>query len=271
MSEEQMEQQAAVAPEAVEAVEKEAQLLGWIPQEEFKGPPEKWRPAEEFLEEGKRINGFLRKDMDKLRAELAKRDGTVAEMQRTMREFASFHQQTEQKAYERALRALKDERKEALREGDGAKVVEIEDQMDQLAEAAPQVREQAPAAKAPPTEDPVWVAWVGENAWFRDNVKLRAISNGYGDIVRAENPTLVGRPFLEEVKRRVQEDFPEHFQNGERKKAAAVGGSGESRGTGGKGYASLPQEAKDACDRFVKQGLVPSREAYVKDYFGGEA
>jgi len=48
--------------------EHEAKLFGWNP--DYEGPGKK--SAEEFLEEGKRINGFLRKDLDKIRAELGK-------------------------------------------------------------------------------------------------------------------------------------------------------------------------------------------------------
>ena len=55
-------------------------MFGWRPQEEWTGPAERWRTAEEFLEEGKRINGFLRKDMATLRAEIGRRDQAIAEM-----------------------------------------------------------------------------------------------------------------------------------------------------------------------------------------------
>ena len=251
-------------PDQAAAVEAEAKLFGWNP--DYEGPGK--RSAEEFLEEGKRINGFLRKDLDKLRAEIGKRDATIGELQQSMQEFAAFHQETEKKAYERAVRELKEERKAALREGDGERVVDIEDRIEQLEEAAPQQR--APAAKTPsPTADPVWQGWVAENKWFTENAKLRAVSNGYGDLVRAEFPELTGRQFLDEVKRRVAEDFPEAFSNSERRRASPVGGAGEQRGgAGGKSYASLPPEAKAACDKFVKQGWIASREQYVKEYFG---
>lgn len=252
------------ADEQSSKVEAEAKLFGWNP--DYEGPGK--RTAEEFLEEGKRINGFLRKDLEKLRSEISKRDMTIGELQQTMQEFAAFHQETEKKAYERAVKELKEERKAALREGDGEKVVEIEDRIEQLEEAAPQQRTPGKAAPSP-TADPVWQSWVAENKWFTESPKLRAVSNGYGDLVRAEFPNLVGREFLEEVKRRVAEDFPESFSNSERRRPSPVGGSGEQRGNGGgKSYASLPAEAKIACDKFVKQGLVASREQYVKEYFG---
>ncbi len=257
---------------AVIAAEKEARLFGWRPADEFDGPVERWKPADEFLEEGKRINGFLRKDLDKLRNELTKRDNTLLEMQQTIQQFAQFHQETEARAFERAKKELKDARKAALRENDGDLVVEIEERLEKLGDAPPQIQLKPGSAPAPQQPDPTWTQWVSENSWFTENTKLRAITNGYGDIVRAEQPALVGLPFLEEVKRRVQEDFPEHFRSEGSRRPSAVGNSGDHRsGVGKKTYADLPADAKAACDKFVKQKLIPSRESYVRDYFGEQA
>lgn len=257
---------------AVIAAEKEARLFGWRPADEFDGPVERWKPADEFLEEGKRINGFLRKDLDKLRNELTKRDNTLLEMQQTIQQFAQFHQETEARAFERAKKELKDARKAALRENDGDLVVEIEERLEKLGDAPPQIQLKPGSAPSPQQPDPTWTQWVSENSWFTENTKLRAITNGYGDIVRAEQPALVGLPFLEEVKRRVQEDFPEHFRSEGSRRPSAVGNSGDHRsGVGKRTYADLPPDAKAACDKFVKQKLIPSRDAYVRDYFGEQA
>ena len=249
------------------AQEKEARLLGWQPEEEFKGPADRWKPADEFLEEGKRINGFLRKDLDKLRSAITQKDQSIAELRESIEQFAQFHQETEKRAYERAKTELGEARKAALREGDGDRVVELEERIEALGEApqgAPG-RQSAPQRKV----DPVWQDWVGENAWFRNSTKMRSLANGYGDLLRAEDSTLVGRPFLDEVKRRMAIDFPEELGNGERRRAASVGEGGETRGKSGKKtYADLPAEAKAMCDKFIKQGLVASREAYVRDVFG---
>lgn len=247
--------------------EAEARLLGWRPLEEFDGPEDKFRSAEDFLAEGKRINGFLRKDLDKLRNEVSRRDQDIAELKQTLSEFAAFHRETEKKAYERAKAELLAAKKDAIREGDGDKVVELEEKMEQLRELDPGKL----APKAPPPQvDPVFAGWVNENKWFAENAKLRVVANGYGELLRQEAPGLVGRPFLDEVKRRVAEDFPAAFGNQERNRPAAVAGSGETRerSSGKRGYNDLPPDARTMCDKFVKQGLVASRDQYVKEYFG---
>lgn len=255
--------------------ETEARLFGWKPLEEFHGDPARWRDADAFLEKGRQINGFLRKDFDKLRQELHVRDSQIADLQRSIAQFAEYHQETEARALERARKELKAERKEALRAQDGERVVEIEERLESLDEAAVKMRAAPPvvATKLPAGPDPVFKKWIDENSWYTENRVLRALTHDYAEELKQTNPQLLGVEFLEQVKRRVQADHPEFFQNPARSRPSAVGtGSAESspRSTRGKSYADLPVEARITCDKFVKQGFV-TRESYVRDYFGDEA
>ena len=254
-------------PEAPDAAEAEARLIGWRPREEYTGPEERWRTAEEFLEEGKRINGFLRKDLDKLRSELARRDASLAEMKQAIQEFSAHHERTVKAEYDRAVRDLQAARKQALRENDGETVVQLEEQLEAL---GPPPAPKRPTQSVPNlAQDPVWIGWLGENDWFQKDPKRRGLANGYSEILRAEQPDLVGRPFLDEVTRRVQTDFPELFGLARSRPPQVLsGGRSSAPPTGRKTYADLPAEAREACERFVRTGLVKSKEAYVKDYFG---
>ena len=264
-----------ISPE-VAAAEAEARTFGWRPEAEFDGPPERWRSAQEFLAEGQRINGFLRKDMETLRKAVGNKDKEIAELRQTMQEFAKYHEETEAKAYQRARDDLRAERKEVLRQNDGERVVEVEDLLEQLETAKPSPRKakepEAPTGAAASAEpDPVFVEWVGANKWFQDNRALRALANDYGTALREAGSTLVGKAFLDTIKKQLQADFPEKFSNPARNEPSAGGPGGDSgngRAGRGKTYADLPQEDRAVCDKFVKQGLVKSREAYVKDYFG---
>ena len=254
-------------PDAPDPAEAEARLIGWRPREEYTGPEERWKTAEEFLEEGKHINGFLRKDLDKLRSELARRDASLAEMKQAIQEFSAHHEKTVKAEYERAVRDLRAARKQALRENDGETVVQLEEQLEALGPPPTPRRPTQPAPNL--AQDPVWVDWLGENDWFQKDPKRRGLANGYSEILRAEQPELVGRPFLDEVTRRVQADFPELFgQARSRPQQVLTGGRGSAAPSGRKSYADLPAEAREACDKFVRLGLVKSKEDYVKDYFG---
>ena len=71
--------------------------------------------------------------------------------------------------------------------------------------------------------------------------------------------------FLASRKEKVQSTFKKSTPSA---RPSPVDVSTPSRGsTSKKSYADLPAEAKQACDKFVKQGLL-SKDQYVKDYFG---
>ena len=254
--------------------EAEARLFGWKPLDEFHGDPARWRDAEAFLEKGRQINGFLRKDFDKLRQELHIRDAQIADLQRSITQFAEYHKETETRALERARKELNTARKEALRAQDGERVVEIEERLESLDAAAAQIQVAPPVVVSKPTGlDPVFKKWVDDNPWYTENRVLRALTHDYAEELKQTNPQLVGLEFLDQVKKRVQTDHPSFFQNPARTRPVAVGtGSIESdpRPNRKRTYADLPVEARIACDQFVKKGFV-TRESYVKDYFGDEA
>jgi hypothetical protein len=266
MSEENVVDTPAVPPE----VEQEARVLGWKPKEEFSGDPEQWRDADEFLRRGKEINGFLRKDLEKIQRELTRRDQELAEVRSTVDEFRKYHEQTEDRAYKRALKELQERKKDAIEAGDGEAVIAVEEEIDGLKEArrAKEATPSKPAADTSGENVKVFQEWVAENQWFADNVDLRATANGFSDIVRVENPNLVGRAFLDEVTKRIKKAFPDRFENPNKSQPSAVDGGGSPRPTGSKkpGYNDLPAEAKAACDKFVKAKLL-TQEQYVADYF----
>ena len=78
----------------------------------------------------------------------------------------------------------------------------------------------------------------------------------------------MGREFLDEVTKRVKKLYPEKFMNSNRNRPSPVEGTTAPKSTKmGKSFNDLPPEAKDACMKFEKQGLV-TREQYLKEYFG---
>ena len=259
MSEEQI-----VAEVQVPEAEVEARKFGWVPQEEFKGDPDTWRDADAFLKRGREINGFLRKDLDKLNNRNAALENELKEMRDAMQEFSKFHADTAKREYERALRDLRDLKKEAIAEGDGDRVVQIEEAIDQLkAEKLPEVK----VPQEQPKIDPVFVAWRDQNQWYGSDEDMTVFADGFAERLRKSNPKLVGQDFLAEVEKKVKATFEKKTVSN-RERPSPVDSSTPSRGTGSKkSYADLPAEAKQACEKFVKQGLL-TKEQYVKEYFG---
>ena len=87
------ETQVSTAPEVDEDTLKEAKRQGWVPQEDYTGPEDKWVDAETFVKKGREINAILRKDNEFLKRE-------VSEMKETMQEFKKFHAETEKRRSE---------------------------------------------------------------------------------------------------------------------------------------------------------------------------
>lgn len=253
------------------ASEVEARKFGWVPQEEFAGPPEKWRDAETFLERGKEINGFLRKDLNKLADYNKKLEVELSELKQTMKEFAAFHQETEKRAYERAQRELREAKKQAIAEGDGERVIEIEEQQEKLKAIDPDKK--APKVSETPVEiRPALQAqfdeWRTKNTWYGTDEDLSIYADAVGTKLRQTNPELIGADYLAAVEQKVKATFPQKFQ----RRQANVDGGGESgasassKSKAGKRYQDLPPEAKKACDKFVRDKLL-TQEEYVKQYF----
>jgi hypothetical protein len=249
-----------------DVAEQEARQFGWVPKEEFKGNEDDWRDAETFLKRGKEINGFLRKDMEKLNTKLAQKDAELAEIRAAVEEFRQYHNETEARAYKRAIEDLKKQKVEAIQQGDGERVVEIDEEIDKYKEA----QQTKPVEKKEPAQQQglnEFDAWVLDNKWFVTNQEAKYLAELYGKELSVSNPTLKGRPFLDAVAKRVKEEHADLFENPARS-SASVSSSSDGRKPAGKtkkGYNDLPPEAKAACDKFVKQKLM-TQEQYVAEY-----
>lgn len=247
-------------------IEQEARQFNWVPLEEYKGDPSEWKDAETFMKRGREINGFLRKDLEKIKAELDKRNAELSEIKSATEEFKKFHAETEERAYKRALDELKAQRKEALQEQDFERLDEIEEQLDALKENKP-TKQEKKVETTSQEPDPVFVEWMNENDWIKDP-ELDELATGIAAALRSKGESSTGRIFLDKVKERVKKYAPEKFENTNRSKPSMVDSSSSTRQVDGKKktYNDLPEDAKKACDKYVKAGLL-TKDQYVQDYF----
>lgn len=260
--------------EILGAVETEARQFGWVPKEDFKGNEDDWKDAETFVKRGKEINGFLRNDLEKIKGlvktEREAHAAEIKEIQSTIEEFKKYHNETETRAYKRALDDLKNQKAVAIEQGDGSLVVDIDEQIQNIKEAQRSNETSKTLKKEVPVNNgvhPLFNTWVKENLWYKADAELKALADIIADEVGSANPELQGMPFYEEVTKLVKEAQPEKFQNPARKNSSVSSSSdGRSPSTNKKkGYNDLPTEAKAACDKFVKQKLM-TQEQYVAEY-----
>jgi len=256
--------------------QQEARSMGWIPPEKFKGDPEKYVDATEFIRRGKEIipilesnNQKLKRELDALRSESTETRKALEKANEALEEINVRHSVETQKAVEKAREELKAQLAEASREGDHAGVAELTDKLTQLNVALPEEKPAKVEAK-PFVPGPELVAFQQEFEWFGKDRRKTALVFGIAEELRMEGVS-PGAPFLarltEEVKKELGDKNPP-------RESKVDGGNGEARTTGrtnGKSYSDLPADAKAACDADAKQFVgknrkYPDMNAWRKSY-----
>ena len=102
--------ESSAAPE----VQSKAEKLGWIPPARFKGDPEKFIDAEQYLERGETVlpivkeqNKRLHAQVAELQANHAKTEAALAAATKAIEEIEERHSVATQKAVENARRQVK--------------------------------------------------------------------------------------------------------------------------------------------------------------------
>ena len=125
--------------------EYEARMFGWVPREEFRGSDDDWVDAETFVRRGKEIMPILRKNNEKLLKELDVAKKAAEEARTVAKEFREFQKQQYEKKvaeYESQLDQLKQAKREAITQGDGDRVLAIDDAMDELKEQRQEAKDE---------------------------------------------------------------------------------------------------------------------------------
>lgn len=243
--------------------EGEARSSGWVPQDQWKGPPDRWVDAQKFVERGETFFPFVQAKLKKSLDKIDQLEATVGELRTGNEEFRRFHETAlarQKREHEETIARLEADRRKAVSEGDG----EAFDKADkELQEARKQPVATATTAKT--TSSPDVQAWVTENPWYTTDRQLKAITDGLSDDLASEQPNLKGRPFLDELAKRVKTAVPHKFTT---QRPITTEGHGNGGGTSKKdrSYEALPADAKAACDRFVKTIPGFTKEAYLASY-----
>ena len=252
------EEGAAEAAEENNA-EHDASLLGWSEKENWRGDDGNWVDAETFLERGKQINPILRKNNEKLMTQISSLESRLIEQSQTFKKFTDHERSKHNRDIQSKVDALVQEKVEAINEGDGQRVVKIEEQITKESQSY----QQAPPPQAD-TPNPEFVAWREKNEWVNDK-ENGAIATAVGYTLAEEQPNLQGADFYEEVKRRVFEKIPSLNANPRKERPSQVDGAKPASQKSGKSFSDLPADAQATAKRFEAEGLMKIDE-YVKEY-----
>lgn len=248
-------------------VQDRAKLQGWVPKEDFRGPEEKWKPAEEFLKVGEDRWPVQNERIKTLEGRLGSTLEKLDRQGKSITEFVEFQKGRDQRAVETAKRELKEEQLKAVTDADPDKFLRLEKEIDDL-ERQP---EKKPEEKVEGEIPPGYPEWTAENEWYETDIELTVYADQVAGIIKRKNPNLGGKAYFDKVGQAVKEKFPEKFENPNRNAPPAVaGGAGGADEGGGGGkqhtYGNLPPEAKTACEQFVRDIPGFTKEQYCKDY-----
>lgn len=267
-----------------EQVEARARELGWKPKDEYRGPPERWRDAPEFLKHGEDTLPILRERLRRQGTQINELSTNVKEMTTRLREsgevLQELHKETltaREKGYHQAAQELEGRMAAAVAEADVAGYERARQELANLntehAANKPVAREPAvpakPAAQPDTPLDPIIVQWIQDNPWYDRDRSLNAYATDEHAAILRDHPGWSLDENLAEVKRRVVAKFPEKFRNPRRDNAPSVTQPrpSASKKSDGKTYDDMPKEAKEACDKFVRTIPGYTRETYVQKYF----
>lgn len=256
---------------AVSKAEEKASRMGWVPQEEWKGPDDKWKTAEDFLKHGEEINSVLKERLDKLQQDM---ETTIklnkAEVERARKE--SYDRAA--KEYAEKLETLKKKKLEAVQEGDIEEYVKIEGEEAKLKPPDEPKKEEPPSGEQ--QFSPVFIEWKSKNKWYGEDQEMSDFAEYVAAKINGSGEKLPEVDFFREVEKRVKSTFPGKFQNENREKPGAVEGGEKTSGSPGRKrtFADLPDSAKATFNRlkkqFERQGRELKKEDYVNTYFEDE-
>lgn len=274
-------------------IEVKAKEMGWVPQEDFKGDPKNWRDADEFVSRGEEILPIVRKDNERLRAEVAQTKAETARLkalvdagQEAIVELKKFHNDDTRRQVEKAQKDLKAGIKQAKADGNEDLEEDLREELTEinaaLKEAGTKPTRDTPLVPPQPVVDPAFIDWKANNAWFEVDAKRTALTVAIAQELRSDpkNAGLLGKDFYNKAAAGADEILNPRPGRGHSKLEEGGGGGGPGgSGPAGKTFRDLPSEARDVCDR---QGLklvgdgraFKTKEAwrqhYVEQFFLGE-
>jgi hypothetical protein len=241
--------------------EESARSEGWVSKEEWveSGKPEgAWKPAKDFYEAGQQILPIVQAKNKRLQNELNDLRNRVERMSKT-------HDMTLKMQREAWEKELKTAKVKAIRDGDGEKVIEIDDQLDQLRNQPSDEGYANPDAQAALQE------FMSNNDWYGADEHMTTYADAIANNLRAANPNMAPRELLTMVTAKTQDAFKTT-----KKKAPTVEAPtrGAARPSKKKDYDSLPSDVRKACDSMIDN--VPAnqqkefRQKFVENYYAGE-
>lgn len=264
-------------------VEARARDRGWAPKDEWRGDPEKWVDADEFVQRSDDRPAYLRADNERLdqanaalRQQVTEVQGTIKDQGELIRELLGQQKTIAQQAYDRARRDIEREMDAAVEAGDTdgykakkAELQELDSQRPEPAKAEPEKPDDGNKGGEPPRPDLETEGWIRDNPWFSNDALLNEAAIRFEPLVARENPNFTTRERLDEVAKRVRQMYPKRFENPRRREPAAVSPTSPPPRSGGEKkhtVADLPDEAREQMAKIIALTPGYTEQEYLDAY-----
>jgi hypothetical protein len=226
--------------------ESEAREMGWVPESEFRGAKDKWKPAEQFVTEGENFIPFLKANERKLRRELKEKEQEVSTRVAKMERMLQSNFEREAANYKARIAELEARQIEAVKAGDTDEFKRLKTEINKTP-----IPEE-PDVGGTVTPDNLEEKFAAENPWYGQDEDLTSYAQGYSQRIAQKHLDDHGveMPMADNLKKvlaKVRATFPAKFRdaapgNGH----AAVDGGGNFGAPPAKSdpFARLPAEAR---------------------------
>lgn len=188
-------QESTIDPETPEA---KAMAKGWRPLEEFKGDPDRWIGAKEFLARQPLFDKIDEKNQE------------IAALKASVDAVMSMVESQYEAGYKKAREELLDAQAEALEENDLTTYVEVSEKLTELdkdhtkKKTVAKVEDKPKQVVEPPKE---FMEWTESNIWYTENEVMQKHADSVAAKIKDEFvDDLDG--LLKEITRQVQKKFP---------------------------------------------------------------
>jgi len=232
-------------------IEQRAMEMGWRPKSEFHGDEVDFIEAKEYVN---------RKPLfDKIEHQSRQ----LKQVTTALNALKTHYTKVQETEFNRALAALKEERRTALRDGDGDKFDTVDEQIKTVETQIKEVQQAAQIETTTNEVPQVFNDWVSRNSWYTSSKAMKAYADEVGrELAGTMEPTEV----LKQVEKSVRKEFAHKFVNPNKEIAPEVG---SSRGTNSRTRSEsfeLTDQERHIMNTLIKSDPVKfTKEKYIAD------
>lgn len=237
-------------------IEQRAIDMGWRPREEFSGEDDDFVDAKEFV--GRKP----------LYDKIASTSKQLKNVTQAIEALKGHMGKTQEAAVQTAIKTLKEQRKQALVEGDADKFEELDDNIKSAEAQVAEIRDNTatPLVKEEPIVHPEFLHWQNRNPWYNNTGYMKEFADQLG--AKLAN-TMTPSDVLKEVEKQVRKEFPNKFSNPNKTDAPETGTSRTSgRQASAERYEMNEQELQVWKTLHRTDPVLFSKENYIKQLKG---